>query len=200
MKNLIKYFKSGYRLVPWYLIVFYPLLIGSDIFTTYLASPDLKLEANLIIMYFHLNYTHMIILSYTYACFGIISLFISRGYIDHFLREHQQNSSSVIYQVFHNKKMFFSYLLLGGFYFHFFCSVYCTINNYLSYIYIFDHDNPLINISRSYIESMHIGVKNYYIYSQVLICIIGYTFTVFKIKRIASEAYVPLFQELQKSN
>jgi len=130
----------------------------------------------------------------------LISLFISRGYIDRFLREHQQNNLSVTYQVFHNKKLFFSYLLLGAFYFHFFCSVYCTINNYLSYVYIFDHENPLINISRSYIESMHIGVKNYYIYSQVTIAFICFAYTVFKIKRIASEAYVSVYQEHQKSN
>jgi hypothetical protein len=200
MKNLIKHFKSGSKLVPWYMVVLYLIFIGSDIYTTYITTPDLKYETNLIIRYFHLNYTHMIILSYTYACFGIASLFISRGYLDHFFGDNQPQYTSVINLIFHSKELFFSYIFMGFFYYHFFCSVYCTVNNYMGHVYLFKPDSPLFAMAKTYIEHMHIGVPYYYIYSQVTVAIIGYIFTALKIKRLGSEGTVTSKQELLVSN
>jgi hypothetical protein len=190
MTKLIKYFKSGANLVPFYVIAVYLMFIGTDIYTTYKTSPDLKFETNWIIRYFDLNYSHMIILSCTYACIGISSLYISRGYFDHFFRDYQHPKSTVIYQIFHTRNLFFSYGLFGFFYLHFFISIYCTINNYLGYIYIFDHSNPLINIARSYIESMHLGVTNYHIYSQTTVSLFGYAYAFYKIKRLVFKASI----------
>jgi hypothetical protein len=200
MRNLIKYFKTGSKLVPLYMVVLYLIFIGTDIFTTYIVTPDLKMETNWIIRYFHLNYTHMILLSYTYSCFGITSLFVSRGYLDHFLKENKQLSFSFRNLIFYKGKLFFSYVLLGAFYFHFFCSIYSTINNYLGYVYLFDCENPLINIAISYIESMHLGVPYYYIYSQSTVAIIGFIYTALKINRLASEVQIPVNGGLQISN
>jgi hypothetical protein len=190
MKTLIRYFKAGAKLVPFYLVVVYLMFIGADIYTTYITSPDLKFETNWIIRYFNLNYSHMIALSGTYACVAISSLYISRGYFNHYFKDYQHHKSNVFHYIFHNKYLFFSYSLLGFFYLHFFISIYCTINNYLGYIYIFDHSNPLIKIARSYIESMHLGVKNYHIYSQTTVSVIGFVYAAYKIKRIAVLALI----------
>jgi len=44
--KILTHLKSGARLVPVSLILVYLLFVGTDLFTTYLASPNLKYVVN----------------------------------------------------------------------------------------------------------------------------------------------------------
>jgi hypothetical protein len=196
MKTLISYLKSGMFIVSKYLVVIYLTLIGTDIYTTYLVSPDLKYETNWVVNYFHLNFTQIIFLSYFYAIVGITFLFVSIGYFDNYFRKNTDSRNSVVYLLFHNRRLFFSYIGLGYFYFHLFCSAYCTVNNYLGYVYLFDQNNILYIMAKPYIETTHLGIPYYYIYSQGTVAVISYICTVFRIRRLASGLGLSLNQSV----
>jgi hypothetical protein len=57
---LVKNSKAGVNKTPALLIIYF-LLIALDLYTTWLASPDLRLEGNIFIRYLSLKWPHIIL-------------------------------------------------------------------------------------------------------------------------------------------
>lgn len=184
MKNLIKYFKTGMRLIPAWLIIIYLLFIATDIITTYMASPDLKYEFNRVVRYLDLNFTGIIIMCSINAAGVLIYLFTGRGYMEHYLDEKNIEGQSLYYRIFHNRRLLLSLILITIFYSHLFSSFYVTINNYLSHIYLNKPQSLLKGIADSYIGFTSPNGSLYVRSTQIINTILGAIFTLYYFRSI----------------
>jgi len=177
--------KAGGRSTPALIIIVYFLFVGLDIYTTFLASPDLKFEGNWIISYYKLSINQIIIYAALFT-FLLSSLFyISLNNIHDFIKENVKKVTSlsrlIVYQ---NKKMFLSFFVLGCFYSHLFCSIFLTVNNYLSYIYLFGIENGLSRIALLYLTFETKCKPFFFIFAYSLFVVVAFSFTAFKVKKI----------------
>ena len=60
-----KLFYNGQNVVPAFFLILFPVIVCFDLLTTYMASPDLKYEANPIIRYFQWGWRGLIICNLT---------------------------------------------------------------------------------------------------------------------------------------
>jgi len=142
-KNLIK----NKKIIPVYILVLYPLLIGLDIFATYLATPDLKLEANPIIRYFGWGWIDLISYSFIIVVIIIISTILANKYIVKYLYSKKLLIAS-------NKLVFLlSCAFIIFFYSHFIGSCLASISNYFAYLYLFSKsDNLFYSIAVCFVD------------------------------------------------
>jgi hypothetical protein len=150
--KILTHIKSGSRLVPISLILVYFLFVSTDLFTTYLASPDLKYEGNWIVRYFNLGWTQILILVPVNSLLEIVLLYVGISYTHSYYQQNRTSSGSGFFRrIFKNKKLVFSLFVVGYFYNHLFFSIYITLSNYLSHLYINNIENIFSGISDHYI-------------------------------------------------
>ena len=181
--KIINRIKAGARVAPALLIILYYLFIILDIYTTYLATPDLKYEGNWIVRFFNLNWSQFIIFYSLIGLFVTLGLLIALNYLHKYYQENIKDSETFILEAFHNKKILISFIMLGCFYSHIINLVHITINNYLSFIYLFRIENALSKISTFYIYHQSFFLH----YIQVVPIIIGYVIAADKVKKIRNK-------------
>lgn len=164
------------RIVPIYFLLLYPILVALDLTTTYLGTPDLRYEANPLILKFKLNWLQIITLSTIFVVF--MSIVVCKS--DKLLKEHfiRKNKTKRI-------KIYLVILVNILFLTHFFLSFIIVPNNLLSYVYLAEVKNNFVaSISKYYIENIQylVFVKNYYL----LILIVCVCTTAYFILRLRS--------------
>ncbi len=137
------------------LVIIYFFLITLDLFTTWLASPDLKYESNLIVKEFKLKWPHIIILASVFAV-GLSLLFIV------FSRKLAKKMNNFVYpfdfrhdtflRFIISKEILPTFIVTSAFYSHIFISSCTVVNNYLNHIYLNKQGSPLINIATDYVK------------------------------------------------
>lgn len=162
-------------MAPTFSILLYFIFVGLDVGTSYLASPDLKFEANFIISYFRLSWIQIIVVSFLFV------FIISSGVIFSF--NYLYNNS------FSNKKIkiIASILIICIFYFHLYYSVFVSINNYFQYVWIFKIENSFSNISKWYVDNLIKNNPKTYIFLSGIFIVIAFCYTVYKIKIIRKQ-------------
>ncbi len=163
--------KEGGRLSSFFLILIYICAVLLDIYTTYIASPDLKHEGNIVIKYFNLEWKGLIVLNILYILSTILIYYFSTNYIKRNVRQF-------------NKKKFYIILALTGttiFYCHFITSIMWSINNYFSYIYLLKIENLFTNISLKYINDIS-NIPNFYLVLHFLAIILSVIISIVHLK------------------
>lgn len=177
--KLISNLKAGEKLSPALIIFIYFLFVLLDLFTTYLATPDLKYEGNPIVRYFHLNWIQFISYYLFIAIITSIGFLIGISWINKFYSGSITCGRSLLYDIMHNKKILFSFILFGTFYSHFINIAHIIVNNYLSIIYLHKPNNVLKNLAFQYI-SLQPFFLNYF---KIVPVIIGYLFAWYQMGR-----------------
>ena len=151
MRILIHLNTSG-KISTYSLIVFYIFLVALDIYTTYLVTPNLMLEANPVIVHFDLNWLQIILLAAVFTGLMSISYVYAIEYVHkHFHSIFSGDSRSSMSQTIRNKKMLISFFIMGSFFTHLTCSVFVVINNYFGYLFLFGIRNFLHSTAVTYI-------------------------------------------------
>lgn len=175
--------KAGAYYAPALLILFYFLLVSLDLYTTFLASPDLKYEGNIIIKLLNLRWSKIIFFTF------IIILLISVGYLYsvYFLKinfkKHQKNIKKLSF-FFKNKKIVLSVIMMSIFYSHFTYTIFLIINNYLSYIYLYSIENAFSEIAKKYINNIILGRIYFYYYALLFFIMIGCLISITSVHKI----------------
>lgn len=165
--------KTKLPLVSFSLLFIYPILVCLDLYTTYIASPDLKYETNIIINRFNMSWISIIIsvIAYMCLCFFII---LRNNYLIY-----SRNINLI--------KITITILVVIMFYCHFSYSTYVIFNNYLSYIYLFGSSNLTLNkFSISYVEYYQNNLTWYNYFMYLITFIIGLTITTLRVLFICS--------------
>ncbi len=183
--KFINHIKAGAKVAPAFLIFLYYFFVALDLYTTYLASPDLKYERNWIVQYFNLSWSQIIILGSLNALIAGSFFLIALSYIYGYYQDNNTKySKSFIFEIFQRKKLLICFIMLVYFYSHLFASVFVTINNYLNYIYLSRIENVLSRISNSYINIEIVSQPTYFLYIKTVLMIAAIIFTVYKVKKI----------------
>lgn len=183
--KIISHVKAGVKDTPALLIFFYFLFVGLDLYTTYLASPDLGYEDNWIIRYFHFSFVQTIILAMVFAILLSLGFIIAMKYLKKTLGIKQGKFSlSVFYTIIRNKWLSFCCFVLVCFYSHLCYSVFVSCNNYLHYIYILKIDNVFAEISSWYINKVIIAYPLFFIFCHGFFIMVAILYTVFIVKGI----------------
>ncbi len=189
--KILTHLKSGARLVPVSLILVYLLFVSTDLLTTYLASPDLKYEWNLIVRYFNLGWTQILILVPINSFLEIVLLYVGISYTHSYYQNNTTTSGSgFLRRIFKNRKLVFSLFLVGYFYNHLFFSIYITISNYLSHLYINNIENIFSGISDYYIGIEIMCGKLFFPVIHVFIVTGTIIYMIYLVKRIESHSVV----------
>jgi len=182
--KIIRKIRAGTKYAPALLLVIYYVFILLDIYTTFLATPDLKYESNWMVRCFNLTWNQLIIKDILIVIFMTVALILSSNYLNIFFQQKSiKKNSPLIYTLFKNKKLLSSYIVLGTFYSHLVYSVFVCMNNYLGYIFIYQIRNVFSNISNLYINNIMIGHPYFILCVQLLTPIPGFLLAGFKLKR-----------------
>ena len=138
------------------LIILYIIGVGLDTYTTYLASPDLKFEDNFIVSQLNLKWTALILMGSIITIVNISIFLYAKNYFKG-ISINNIKSSIILFGIF-------------GFYYHLIYSYLITINNYLSYIYLYSKNSILYNISNTFISNR---TYVFYIYLKIFIAILS---------------------------
>lgn len=166
---IITYLNCGLKNTSWKLIIIYLILVGLDLLTTYIGTPDFKYEGNLIIRYLDLSWTLLIT-----AAFGgsIILLFLfltTLGYLTVKKRS--------------CKKTSFNTIPIIAFYYHLFYSAFAVPNNILSSIYI--HRSTHFEwLSTYYIQIVYLLHPIFYPLIMLIFFCVSLAYSIVKIKKI----------------
>ncbi len=134
MPNKIK--NQAYH-IPIYTIFILLFFIATDILTTYLASPDLKLEANPIILYFGKNWTVLYLFNIVCFLFQTINYVIALNYL--------KNNNDYRLLSLKNLKSIFSKIVIVNFYYYIIFSFLISINNYFIHLWLHTSWKPYVN-------------------------------------------------------
>jgi hypothetical protein len=188
--KMIKHITAGARLVPISHILVYLFLVSMDLYTTYLASPDLKYEWNWIVRYFHLGWIQILILVPINSLMEIVLLYLGLSYTHSYYQKNRTVSDSrLLLRIFKNRKLVISLFLVGYFYNHLFYSIFLIINNYLSHLYINKIENIFSVLSDYYIR-LEIQCGKYFLPMTYIISItITTIFMIFMVKRIGRSSH-----------
>ena len=168
------------QVVPAICLVLCLIFIGLDIFTTYLATPDLKLEANPIVQYFDWGWNSLII--YCLIIFIIMTTLIifANQYILKYLKSKQ---SPIIL----NKSIFIVlYAFVIYFYTVFIGACLASTSNYFSYLYLYQKtDNLFYPIASCFVDFYKkYSVTTYLIVHYSISTLTGILITVYRINRV----------------
>lgn len=188
MKIILK-IKAGVKDAPALLIFFYIVFVGLDLYTTYLASPDLGFEDNWIIRFFQLSFLQTIILAMIFALLLILFFIISMNYLKETMGFINWNlRDSVVLSIIKNKWLSLSFFVIVCFYSHMFYSAFVSCNNYLHYIYIFKIDNVFKGISSWYINKVIIAFPLFFIFCHAFFILVAILYAGFIVKRIEKKS------------
>jgi hypothetical protein len=166
-------------------IFIYFLFVASDIYTTYLATPDLKYEGNLLIRHFNLDWPQIILKDSITVILVSVGLVFALNYLDYYYgQENFFSSRRGIYQILKTKKYTGSFIVLSFFYFHLSFSVFLAVNNYLHYIFIYRLDNFLYKLSSLYIHHIIIKFPYIFFWYRGFFIITGILFALYRVKSI----------------
>jgi len=172
--------KAGVKTTPAF-ITSYLIFISLDLFTTWLASPNLYLEGNKLVRSFDLSWPVIIIGTYTFG----ISISILFAYASNNLLKDCFNSSIrkiALKDLIFTKKYVIPFLIFTIFFSHLFISIFLTINNIFSYIYIQNIENHLTPLSIKYLKFKSLFNPNFYFYSYTLFCCFAIIISYIKVK------------------
>lgn len=162
MSEVISQFKIGVRNTPIFLILGYYLMVGLDLVTTYIATPDLYFEDNFIIRTFNLRWGSIIFLSLLGATILVLLLLYCTNKLVRFYLENNRvaNGKSI-------------YLIgIVAFITHLTYSFFVSINNILSHIYLTGTKGSLGQFANTYIELVK-ATNNFYLFFKIFIFIIA---------------------------
>jgi hypothetical protein len=139
------YFKKKQQIVPWYCLVLYPILVGLDLFTTYLVTPDLSHEGNPIFRYFHWGWRGLLTWNFLIVVITLFLVVLSGKITIKYINTQKRIKST------DKILLYISYLLFFCFYTHFVGEIYAVSSNYLFYFGLQSKlDNVLYNIAVDY--------------------------------------------------
>jgi hypothetical protein len=174
------FYSSGIynKVVPLPLIYIYPILVITDIYLTYLGSPDLKSERNIIINTFNMDWLQ-IILGASIVVFLTIVLTVKANSV--FVRKNNQN------RIILNKYELFFCFVLCYFYAHLFSSFFVVISNYLTVISLYGiSDFVLKVIAIKYVHFYQQNISWYFKAVISILSIIGIIVTILRLRKIRS--------------
>jgi hypothetical protein len=169
---LIERLKAGAKVAPALSLVLYYLFILMDIYTTFIATPDLKYEGNWLVRKFNLGWNHILIKDFLILIIMTMSLFIASDFFHRYF--HHGTSGKRNLKLFQSKKFLLSFIGFGAFYSHLIYTFFVIINNYLGFIYINNIENIFSNISTFYIIKTMLENPHFQFYIQLLVSIPGY--------------------------
>jgi len=179
MRKFINNLKAGAKQAPAFLIAIYFLLIILDLYTTYLASPDLKLEDNFIIKELNLNWPEIIFLAGLFTIILVICFLWALYYLNKFYIDYNYKKNKHI-----EWKIVLCIIILTTFYSHLLYSFFIVVNNYLSYVFLYKIENIFSKIADLYINNMILGRGYIYRCLMIFSVLIGFTISLIKIYRI----------------
>jgi hypothetical protein len=141
------YFKKGQQMVPGYCLILPLLFLCLDFYTTYLASPDLKIEGNPVVRYFHWGWAEILFWNLLIIFVMLFLTVLSDRYILNYMTEDKRRKLK-------NKFVFFlSLLMIIYFYSYFFGEFFVNINNYFNYLGVYTKsDNLFYGIAVKYVD------------------------------------------------
>lgn len=159
--------KSSIRFVPLFFVFTYPILVALDVYTTYLASPDLKYEQNPIVNFLSLGWTGIILLSFGLVMSIIFFVILANKFL----------ISSIILRKKTNLNfrlcaIIAVYIIFFG---HYIGSIYAFFNNTMAHIYLNGNDGVLLySLSHRHIEFTKLLVpwRGYVLFNS-LICVLA---------------------------
>ena len=182
---LTRYFiKWKEQVFPSFCIVLFVIFVGMDTYTTYLATPDLKLESNPVYQYFKWDWVGHLLYILSVVIITILLVLISNKYILRYLRNKKHNipTKKFLFVIF--------FLLLTYCYHNLIATFECSINNYLGYIYLHSiFESGFQKLAISYVE-FYLNIdetfgKNTFMYAVTIIeCLLAALITFFQIKRV----------------
>jgi|GEM_PF-1379710 len=181
----IRYFKDWkIQVFPSICIFLYVMFTGTDLYTTYLATPDLKMEGNPIILYFGWKWQGLLLWAFSMLVMTISFAVLSNKYILKYFENKKQNITT-------NKLLFFIFFLLLVYCYHnLIASFEATIHNYLGYRYLFSNSEGILQkIAINYAEFYIKFDKKFGIYVSMyvvtaLICLLGTLTAIFQVNRV----------------
>jgi hypothetical protein len=182
MKLFIK-LRTGAKAAPVLIVFLYNLFFILDLFTTYLASPDMRYEGNWIVRHFNLNWSQFIFF-YSFTVLIITSgIFFAFYFLHKYYQENIRCRGSLFSEMVHNKKLLLSLIILGCFYSHVINLALIIINNIMCYIYLFQAETILSRFAISYVSSQ----KLYLLYIQTVPILLGYCIAINKVRKIRNK-------------
>lgn len=181
--EIINRIKAGAKVAPAFLIVLYYLLFLLDLFTSYLATPDMRYEGNLIVRFFHFNWSQFFLFYLLVVLIVTVALLVALSHIHLNFQKSPNFRKKLIFELFHNKKLFICLIVLGIFYSHIINLGHIIINNYLCYIYLFSKVNIFSRTSSYYITNQSL----FLLYINIIPIILGYLIAIYKIKKIRNK-------------
>ncbi len=115
---------------PIFILMFF---ISTDILTTYLASPDLKLEANPIVVYFGRTWTIVWISCVSNLFFHVIAYILSVSYIKN---NNITFKDLIKLSNYKNFRLILTVIFYIRFYYYIFFSAFISINNFLIHLWL----------------------------------------------------------------
>lgn len=185
--KLFNYIKAGAKIAPAFIIIVYYIFVSLDLYTTFIASPDLRYEGNWFIRYFNLNWSQIIIKDSLIVILITLGLLIAMNYINIYYQKKLKYDHFFIVEVLYKRKLLISFIILCCFYAHLFYSVFVTFSNYLSYIYLHKTNNLLSNISTYYIDRVIMNYSYIFTWYQMFFITAAFIFTTFKVKSIRNK-------------
>ena len=185
MKLPTQYFTNWREQVfPSIFIVLFVIFVGTDTYTTYLATPDLKFESNPVYQFFQWGWIAHLVYILSMVIITILFVIISNKYIFRYLKNKKHNIPT-------NKFLFVIFFLLVVYCYHNLIATFeCSINNYLGYIYSHSiFESGIQRLAVSYVE-FYLNIdeafgRNTFIYSVTIIeCLLAALIAVFQIKRV----------------
>jgi hypothetical protein len=159
--------------IPVFLIGLYVLLVGLDLYTTYLATPNLQLEANYIIKLLNLNWPSIIIGAICFVAALSIAFVISTEKI----RLLEKGN----FESFQNK---IAWIIIGVFFSHLLYSGIVSVNNFLSYFYLTKYSGIIGHASIQYINFTKQNTFVFYSVLQISTLILGFATSYFYCRRM----------------
>lgn len=167
--------KKAYKVVPTNLIIIYPLFVAMDIYLTYLGTPDLKYESNLIIKAFNLDWFEIILLSFLFVTILILLIFRANKYYER---------STEFGHDISRKANIVNFLVVSIFYIHFFASFFILSNNYLGIVFLYyDQNHWLKDLSIKYVGFYNLGINTFLFVVYSILTAIGSGFAFVRIKK-----------------
>ncbi len=161
-----------YMVVPIPLLFISPTLIAIDFYLTWLASPDLKYEANILINIFNLDWVEIIVISATYA----LVLIALASKANNFFSQRSKHTKGFQFKT----NSFFVMV----FYSQIFASIFAIINNWLGYVYLFNTCYDVINqLAISYVSFYQKIISWYLVAANTCFILIGIIVSIIRIRK-----------------
>ncbi len=135
------------QVFPFICILLYVLFTITDTYTTYLATPDLKYEANPIYLYFKWGWSTQLLYISFMVVLTILVAILSNRYVINYYDGKKRNTQKA------KLLLIICFLLLTYCYYNVIGTFECTLNNWLNYRYLYVNRETLFqHIAVSYVE------------------------------------------------